>query len=248
MGNRRTLVRIAHAYGNRRHRIAQAVAAGVDLIETDLRFDRGTVWVRHEHRVPGLPLLFNNRLHGIHREGPYARSFGPLFVRVDVERIRLPEVVAAVSGRSGLLLDLKAGTYTPSTAERFVDAVLGILATARFDGRLGFCGSWRLLDVVRTKRPDLTLHYSVDRNASWGAFLARAEGPSAIRAVSIQRRLLTEERAKILSDRDVDVYCWDVANAADAADAVACGAAGVIADDLGLLRDLAGTPVRTGAM
>ena len=31
----RPLVRIAHAYGNRRHRLELALAAGVDLIETD---------------------------------------------------------------------------------------------------------------------------------------------------------------------------------------------------------------------
>ncbi len=101
-----SLVRIAHAYGNRRRRIEQALAAGVDLIEADLRYQDGRVWIRHELRVGRLPLLHNARLSGIHRQGPWALTLGPLFLRLDVRPIDLPELLRGVSGRAGLLLDL----------------------------------------------------------------------------------------------------------------------------------------------
>ena len=243
----RPLVRIAHAYGNRRHRLERALAAGVDLIETDLRFADGVVWVRHEHRLWRLPLLYNRRLRGIHREGPLALAVGPHYFRLDLRPIRLPEVIEAVSGRGGLMLDLKAGRYAPAEAARFVEMVLGTLDTMRFAGHLDFCGGWSLLDLVRARAPAQTIHYSVDGERDWDAFRARADGADAIRAITIQRRLLTDERGAFLRDAGVDFYCWDVEDAADAEHAIAQGAAGIIADDLALLRALAGRPVQTGS-
>ncbi len=243
----RSLVRIAHAYGNRRDRLARALAAGVELIETDLRFADGVVWVRHEHRLRRLPVLYNNRLRGIHREGPFAVAVGPLVLRLDLKPIRLPEVIAAVSGRSGLMLDLKAGRYPPTDAARFVDAVLETLDTMRFDGRLDFCGSWSLLDLVHARARAQTLHYSVDGERDWDAFHARADGADAIGAITIQRRLLDEARGAFLRDAGIDFYCWDVDDAADAEHAIAAGASGVIADDLDLLQDLADRPLRAEA-
>ena len=243
--SRRSLVRIAHAYGNRRSRLECALEAGVDLIETDLRFADGVVWVRHEHRLWRLPLLYNNRLRGIHRQGPCALSVGPVFLRLDLRPIRLSDVVELVSGRCGLLLDLKAGAYTSSAAIRFVDAVLGTLEAMRFQGPLDFCGSWRLLDLVRAKAPDLAIHYSVDGERNWEALLARARGADAIRGITIQRRLLTEERGEFLREAGIDFYCWDVDDAADAEHAIARGASGIIADDLELLAGLAGRPILT---
>jgi glycerophosphoryl diester phosphodiesterase len=245
----RSLVRIAHAYGNRRQRLDRALAAQVDLIETDLRYADGVVWVRHEHRLRRLPVLYNNRLRGIHREGPFAVTLGPLFLRLDLQPIRLPEVVAAVSGRGGLMLDLKAGRYSPAAATRFIETVLGTLDTMRFAGRLDFCGSWQLLDLVRAHAPAQTLHYSVDNERDWDAFRARARtgGGDAIDAITIQRGLLDDARGAYLRGAGIDFYCWDVDDAADAELAIAAGASGVIADDLGLLRTLAARPVRTEA-
>lgn len=243
----RPLVRIAHAYGNRRLRLERVLAAGVDLIETDLRFADGIVWVRHEHRLRRLPLLYNTRLRGIHREGPLAVAAGPLYLRLDRTPIRFPEVVAAVSGRGGLMLDLKAGRYTPAEAARFIETVLETLDAARFAGRLDFCGSWRLLDEVRLRAPTQTVHFSVDGERDWSTFRARAGGADEIRGITIQRRLLTDERGAFLREAGVDFYCWDIEDPADAEHAIAQGAAGVIADDLDLLRALAGRPVRTEA-
>jgi len=236
------VIRIAHAAGNRPERLERALKAGVDLVEVDARFRGGDVWVRHEHRLGLLPLLYNHRLTGIHREGPFALSVGPHFFRLDVRRLRFEDVAARVRGRAGLLVDLKAGNYRPAEARRFVEAVLRTLED--FPGMLDFCGSWPLLDLVRTAKPGLPLHYSVDRQADWAALQARMGGPAQPPGVSLHPRLLTEERALALHGAGVELYCWDIEDRAGAERVLALGAAGIIADDLDLLRSLAGRPVR----
>jgi glycerophosphoryl diester phosphodiesterase len=236
------VLRIAHAAGNRRDRLERALEAGVDMIEVDVRFRGGVAWVRHEHRLGVLPLLYNRRPNRVHREGPFALSVGPHFFRLDVRRLRLDEVAARVHGKAGLLVDLKAGAYRPAEAQRFVEAVLTVLDG--FTGPLDFCGSWPLLDLVRAAKPGLPLHYSVDRPAQWAALQARMGGAAQPPGISLHPRLLTEERALALHAAGVEFYCWDVEDSAGAERVLALGAAGIIAGDLDLLRALAGRPVR----
>ncbi len=240
MPERRVLA-IAHAYGNRRYRIAAALEAAVDMIEADLRYQNGTVWVRHEQRLPLLPLLYNLNLSGIHKEGPWAVSLGPLFLRWDAQPIRLEELIDTVGGRTGLLLDLKRDGYTPDQARAFVESVVARLSERASGGRLDFCGSWALLDLVRAAAPDLPVHYSLDRPAHWQELQGRLKGERRPGGITIRRSLLNEERAAALRALDIEFYAWDVRAAADAERAVALGAAGIIADDLALLRAFAGT-------
>lgn len=240
----RPLIRIAHAYGNRRHRLERAIEAGVDLIETDVRFYRGEVWVRHEHRRRLLPVLYNLGLRGIHLEGPYSLSLGPLFLRLDLRPIRLREVVEAASGHCGLLLDLKVARHSGRTATLFIDTLLHTIETAGFDQPVAFCGSWRLLDILRAKMPAAQTYHSIDSDTDWERFLERAQSDATVPGVTVHRKMLTEERAASLREAGVAVLCWDVASDDDAAYAVSHGAFGVIADDLDLLRRLAGPPVR----
>lgn len=237
------LLRIAHAHGNRRHRIERALEAGVDLIEMDLRWDRGVVWVRHEHRASRLPLLYNVDLKGIHREGPWAASLRRLFVRLDHRPIRLAEVLEAAVGRAGVLLDMKAGGYSASAAHRFAEAVFR--ATEGFPEPVRFCGHWRLLDILREHEAAAGVHYSIDSDSDWEALRARAdgEGDAQVRGVTIQTSLLTEQRARVLRDGAVEFYCWDVDSYDVALRALHLGASGVIADDLNLLRELAAVRV-----
>lgn len=226
------LVRVAHAYGNRRERIARAVRAGVDLIESDLRWWHGEIYVRHEHRLPVAPLLYNYRLRGIHRQGPYAASLGPLFLRLDVRPIRFAELISRVSGGGGLMLDMKEDVYGERAANAFVDAVVRGVEESRFEGALDFCGSWRLLDLVRARRAGWTVHYSVDSDADWRLLGSRLEGDRAPRGVTIHRELIDASRASVLAGGGVEFFVWDVRDAGDARRAIDLGAAGIIADDL----------------
>jgi glycerophosphoryl diester phosphodiesterase len=241
----RQLVRIAHAYGNRRPRISAAIEAGVDLIEADLRYWRGEIWIRHEHRPSRLPLVYNVGLKpGIHRQGPWAARLGKLFVRADLSPIRFGELLDRVSGRAGLLIDLKAAPYPPRVARAFVERVFSELDEHRFAGALDFCGGWPLLDVVHAMRPDLPLHYSVDSLADWHRLQSRLAGSGRIPGISLRCDLIEPGRIATLRAAHVDYYCWDIKDAQDASRAIEAGASGIIADDLVLLRNLAGTAVR----
>ena len=232
------LVRIAHAYGNRRHRIDEAVAAGVDLIEADLRWRGGRVWVRHEHRTRFLPVLYNVGLKGIHRDGPWAANLRRLFLRLDVRPILLDELLDRVGQRCGILLDLKAGAYSTAAARAFVASTLAALDARMPPPRVDFCGSWPLLDAVRTMQPEQMVHYSVDSERDWTALQERLTSSNPPTGITIERKLLDETRAAILRRAGVEFYCWDVANKDDAQHAIGHGAAGIIADDLDMLATL----------
>lgn len=236
-----TVLRIAHAAGNRRARIACALAADVDLIEIDVRWWRGAAWVRHEHRLPLLPLLYNRNLRGIHRAGPYAAMLGPHLFRLDIHPLPFREAVALIRDRAGLLVDLKAARYPRSEARRFIAALLTTLAD--FPGPLEFCGGWPLLDRLREARPDQRLHYSVDGDEQWEALARRIERDCAPSGITIHPRLLDAARAETLRRAGVDFYAWDIEDAGGAERVIALGATGIIADDLDLLRSLRGTPV-----
>src|SRR5439155_765309 len=57
-------LRIAHAYGNTRARLEVAVASAADLIEADVWYRAGKLWVRHEARMTPFPLLVDKRMRG----------------------------------------------------------------------------------------------------------------------------------------------------------------------------------------
>ncbi|MCC6383117.1 MAG: hypothetical protein IT304_11480 [Dehalococcoidia bacterium] len=236
------LLRIAHGYGNRRARIDRALAAGVDVIEADLRAHRGHVWVRHERRLPGLPLLYNYRLGAVHREGPYGLAAGPLWLRLDRAGLPFAELLERVDGRVGLLLDLKAAPYGPRRSRGFCAAVLRQLREARFGSWLGFTGSWPLLDLVRARDPETRCFYSVDDAAAWRLAQGRLAG-GALPGVSLRASLADEARTAALCAANVPFLCWEVADEPTARTAAARGATGVLAGDLAVLERLRGTPV-----
>jgi glycerophosphoryl diester phosphodiesterase len=240
-------VRIAHAYGNRRSRIERAIEAGVDFIEVDIRYERGHVWARHELRILNLPLLYNFGIKGIHREGPWATSLGRLFMRLDIAPIRFDDLIERTSGRVGLLLDFKSDRYSNATARRFVARVFADLAAQPYVGRLACCGNWRLLDIVCEQQPEADVWYSVDSESDWRAIEPRLVPAGAIGAITIQHDLLTPERARLLRERQIRVFAWDIDHEEQARRALALGARGIIADDLHMLMDLTETTHRAAS-
>jgi hypothetical protein len=240
------VVRIAHAYGNRRSRIADALAADIDLIETDLRYEHGQIRIRHERRFGRLPLLYDRGLRGLHRRGPWALNIGSYFLRLDVRPMQFAEVLRLVSGRGGLMIDLKRAPYSDAVASAYIHDVLRQLEESRFEGAVDFCGSWRFLDLVRARRPDQSVHYSVDNEGHWEQLQPRLRGSDAIRNITIHPNLLTNERARLLRAEGIEYYMWDIEDAGAAERAIASGASGIIADDLTLLRSMAGRSPHTG--
>jgi glycerophosphoryl diester phosphodiesterase len=231
-------LRIAHAYGNSRARIRRALDAGVDLIETDLRWDRGTVWVRHEHRLGWLPILYNRGLRGIHTKMPFGLTIGRYWLRADVRRLRLEDVVAESGGAAGLLLDFKAGRYRKQEALRFVDAVFRILEDAAIGTRVAACGHWPLLELAAERRPNLERYYSIDSEGDWERFQRRSRAGRHAPGASMKRDLVTPERAAALRGWGTRFVAWDIDTAEEAEAALAAGARGVIADNLEMLTEL----------
>jgi hypothetical protein len=241
------VLRIAHGYGNRRDRIARALAAGVDAIEADLRFHRGRIWVRHERRLPGLPLLYNYRLGAVHREGPWSVSAGRHFFRLDFAPIRLEELLSATGDRADLLLDLKRGRYSPAGARRFVGEALDTIDRFGDRARVSFCGGWQLLDELLVQEPRASAYYSVDRPAHLAALHARLALGRSVPGVSIRSNLLDTGTAAFLQDAGIRFLCWDVDTLPQARSAVDLGASGILAADLDLLRAIAPAHFREAA-
>jgi hypothetical protein len=237
------VLRIAHAHGNRRRRIEQALAADVDLIEADVRFDGSRIWVRHEVRAPLLPLLYNGRINRFHREGPWALSLGRMFVRLDLAPIPFDELLDSVGDGAGLMLDLKAAPYSVGRERRFVDAMLSML-DSWFHGQIDFCGSWRLLDLVREARPDQRVHYSVDDDQGWQAFARRLGGSASVRAITIQSSMLDDARESFLRREGVEFFVWDIEREAQAQQAIRRGASGIISHHLDVLNALTPSDIR----
>lgn len=239
-------ITVAHAYGNSRERIDEAIAAGVELIEADLRYRHGRIDIRHDYRLPIVPVLYNRGLRGIHKEWPWSVSIGSNMIRLDTPRWQLAGLLAYASGRGSLMLDLKRDTYSEDAAQAFVAATAEAIEVGAFAGRIEFCGFWPLLDRMRERLPSAIVRYSVDTPHDWQRFVERLDGPDPIASVTIQRDLLTHQRAQVMRDARVSFLAWDIETAAEADHALAMGATGVIADDLAMLAALRHQPVRPG--
>jgi glycerophosphoryl diester phosphodiesterase len=196
-----------------------------------------------------LPVLYNVGLKGIHRDGPWAADLPPLFLRLDVRPILLDELLDRIGQRCGVLLDLKADGYHIAAAQAFIAAMLATLDARAPLPMLDFCGSWPLLDIIRTLRPEQMAHYSVDSERDWTALQERLAEPDRPRGITIEHGLVDETRAAVLRSGGVEFYCWGVDGADDAQLAIRHGAAGIIADDLDMLAglDAAAAPPREGA-
>ena len=112
-----------------------------------------------------------------------------------------------------------------------------------FAGRIEFCGYWPLLDRMGERLPAATVRYSVDTPHDWQRFVERLDAPDRIGSVTIQRDLLTPQRAQVMREARVSFLAWDIETAAEAEQALALGAAGIIADDLAMLAALRRQPV-----
>ncbi|MFQ6019283.1 MAG: glycerophosphodiester phosphodiesterase [Dehalococcoidia bacterium] len=230
-------IRIAHAHGNRRDKIESALEAPVDLIEADLWYRDGDIWVRHDRRLPLIPLIFGRRPKNDDL-GPLALPLSRWYLRPDVNPIRLEELVKMVGGRRGLLLDLK-GQYNAADGRRFAERIVDISKREGVEATVRLCGQvWRLLDLAAAMAPGMKIHYTIEYVPQWQAFLRRLGEGDRINRICLHRRLLDEERARLLQERGIEVFCWDVDDKPEAERLLALGVDGIISDDLSLLADL----------
>ena len=234
----RPAVRIAHAYGNTRDRLKIALAAPIDAIECDVWYRAGQVWVRHEPRLDPLPLLVDKRMRG-HRLPPFSLPLGKRwYVRLDINRLSLNEVLQTVAGAKHLLLDVK-GSYRGHENRAFASALVRQVREHGAEGSIAICGQfWPVLDDVRRESQELEVRYSVERPYQWEKFMRMVREDERVRRVCIEHRFLNEERARFLDEQGVDVFCWTVDDGEQARRLVAAGVDGIISNDLGLLAKL----------
>ena len=233
-------LRIAHAYGNTRERLRAALAAPVDAIELDVWYRAGHVWARHEPRLEPLPLLVDKRMRG-HSLPPLSLPLGRRwYVRLDVNRLELDEVLETVAGAKGLLVDIK-GAYRGQQNLAFARALARKIREHGAEGWAGVCGQyWPVLDDLSREAPEVEVRYSVERPYQWEKFMRMVGEDDRVRRVCIEHRFLDDERARFLDEQGVDVFCWTVDDGEEARRLAAAGVDGIISNNLELLAGLAG--------
>ena len=208
---------IAHRAGNNRTTLEQALSAGVDAVEADLRWDSGRIVARHERRLPFLPLYWDH-----------------WHLRVDRSpQLTLDEFLEQMRGRARPYLDLKV------PARPLAGALLeglrhhDVLKEAEVS-----TGHWGLLAELRRSEPDLRLIRTVGSRRYLAALLALPLDDPLRAGVVIDRKLLDEELARLLRVRWLTLYVWGIDDLEDARRVIGWGASGIIADSLDLLRAL----------
>ena len=231
-------VRIAHAYGNRRDRIEAAAAASVDFIEADIWYRAGDIWVRHERRMPFLPLLLDRRPRGMHNVGPWTLPVLPnYYARLDIDPPRLTELLERTRGRRGLLLDVK-GDPAEEGARAYARSLARSLAEARCEGSVIVCGQTDVLDTIREVAPHLDVRYSIEKQWQWEKLPRRLDARPGLRGVCMNRKFLSDTVARTLEEAGLQVFCWTVDDPAEATRLLALGVDGIISNSLPLLEQL----------
>ena len=230
-------VRIAHAYGNRRDRLAQALSADVDMIEADVWFTGGEVHIRHEHRLGRLPLLVDRRSRSMPVIGPWALPLPrDYFLRPELSPFRLGRLLDTVDGRKSVLIDVK-GNQTTNAAAFAAEIVRHVQerGAARWTA---VCGHWRVMDAIREAAIGVDVRYTIESPARLERYLQRLFAGRASPAVCAYHALLDQPAMRVLQERGVDVYAWTVDDEQRASALLELGVSGVTSNDLDLLARL----------
>jgi glycerophosphoryl diester phosphodiesterase len=218
------LLAVAHRAGNSGDAIRAALAAGVDLVEADVRYFRGELEVRHLKTL-GPTLLWDHPWQLVRRR--------------DARVLLLADLLTGLDG-SRLLLDLKGvhPSLAPAVARQLRTLAPGVPVAVctrhwwMLDAFVGD-GAIRLVPSVGSRRELRRLAALLRRPPSRWPGGRRAFG------VSVRRNLLTPAAVTALH-RSVDhVLTWPVDAPWDLAEAVRLGARGVIGMNLPLLKTLA---------
>ncbi len=209
----RAFYAIAHRAGNNLHHLEQALAAGVDAIECDFWHARGHLTLRHERKLPALPVVYDKW---------YLRfAFGELSLR---------DLLREINFRADLFLDIKSSTT------RAADAVLELYHDneSMMPRTLVSSPHWRLLDQLADAGTEMRMYYSIGRRDAVDALLRRAEAAPRPAGTSIRHTLLSAEVVARLHGAGLRVFAWTVNNRRRAEELLSWGVDGMISDDVEL--------------
>jgi glycerophosphoryl diester phosphodiesterase len=211
---RRGFYAIAHRAGNNLHHLERALEAGVDAIECDLWHYHGKLALRHERKLPALPVLYDR-----------------WYVRWSWGVLRLRRLLREVDFRADLFLDIKSAT------PRAADAVLDLyhdhesmMPPTRVSSQ-----QWRVLDQLARSGTAMQVFYSVGRAEQVQPLFERARADHPPAGTSIRHTLLSPELVGRLHGAGLRVYAWTVNNPHRAEELLSWGVDGLIADNLDVL-------------
>ena len=228
---------IAHAYGNSRGSLELALASEADMIEVDMWYRGDDIYIRHERRMGWLPILYDQVMKG-HKLGPFALRIGNFFIRPDIHTLKLDELLETVAGRKRLLLDVK-GFYHAPKVDEYVETLVEKIRAHGAEGWVAVCGqTYPVLHRLREVAPDIEVRYSIQWEYQWERFLRLMEHDPAVRRVCIAYGFIDADKARLMEERDVDLYCWTVDDWDEARRLVRQGVDGIISNDLKLLAAL----------
>ncbi len=207
---------IAHRAGNSLALAQAAIAAGADMLETDVWTHRSRLEVRHAQRLWHLPLLWDN-----HRLVPAWRH-----------QLELKEMLQWLPITTRLFLDLKG--LAPSLGERVVDLVEQVQP----ERQIILCGrTWAQFDAIAA-HPRVSCFYSIGDATELAAVWGRLETMS-MPAVSLQKDLATTDVMARLNALNTTVICWTVNDLHEARRLHALGVDGFTSDNLDLIERIA---------
>lgn len=210
---------IAHRAGNNLHQLEEALESGVDAIECDFWHARGRLSLRHERKLPGLPVIFDK-----------------WYFRFSWGQLSLPRLLREINLRAELFLDIK------SRSPRAADAVLDLYHdnASMMPHTLISSDQWRLLDRIGEAGTGMELFYSVGSRSGIESLLRRCERVRPPAGTSIRHTLLSADAVARLHGAGLRVFAWTVNTPHRAEELLSWGVDGIISDDLDVLnKDLA---------
>ncbi|MBI5289011.1 MAG: glycerophosphodiester phosphodiesterase [Chloroflexi bacterium] len=213
--DRRGLYTIAHRAGNNLHALELALESGVDAIECDFWHDHGRLTLRHERKLPAVPLFYDKWI-----------------LRWSMGHLSLPDLLREIDFRAALFLDIKSAS--PAAAAAFLDLYRD--HASMMPAVLVSSPQWKLLDRLAAADAGLRLCYSIGARRQLDALLLRARQALPPYGTSIRHSLLSRDVIDQLHDARLMVYAWTVNTPHRAEELRSWGVDGLISDDLEVLR------------
>ncbi len=208
-----TVLAVAHRAGNSLAGLHLAADLEADVLEADVHAYRGRLEVRHSKSLGPLPWLWDKWE----------------LTSTSVLQLQLRELIAALDGRSTLMLDLKG---PGGVGERVADALHQRLP----EQPVLVCSRWWPGVDAFAGRPWARPLLSARNRGELHRLRRRVRGPRAPYGVSIHRSLLTAALVAELHERVDLVLTWPVNDPAALEEVLSRGVTGVISDEADILR------------
>lgn len=210
------VTRVLHAAGNHRALHPLAGHPAVDAIEADIWVRAGRVVAHHERPLGAIPLMLHEGGFRLPRRNP----------------VRLDELLLAIGGGAGLVLDVRSWFGDPAP-----DVARALLLLPDRSHLAVTCESWQVADRLRAWLPDMSVAYSVRSERQLRRYLGgRMDGSIPETPVTVRHTLLHSPREVASLRRHAGaVTVWTVDDVDRAIELSAWGVDGLVSNRLTVL-------------